>query len=326
VSIRERAKLIVDLLSDTNRLRDERKKSKLNRDKYGAAYSSAQGWKSSSTGASAGIDIDIEDEYFSGPSAGERGEWEDGESKWNDVDANDVDDFQFRPGQSRMKEPSSSAPTVPTTQGDWDPFGTVSPGGAKEDDWADWSAVKETPVQTNAWTSTPNLYQTPTPSIFGQPFQSQTVSMPPLVDFVGSATVISIPEPAPVPAPSVSQPDLLKPTPQTTSHPLISPVKPNDPWAAHSHLFDLTLSSKQDTFAPSPGKPLMTSGKPLGSTIGVGWGPNPYPAPTPTAFPAAGYVVSAYPAGYMTGYATGGAYPPTGVYQQPAQTTAQWGI
>eukprot|EP01123_Difflugia_compressa_P002322 TRINITY_DN1301_c0_g1_i1.p1 TRINITY_DN1301_c0_g1~~TRINITY_DN1301_c0_g1_i1.p1 ORF type:complete len:478 (-),score=120.38 TRINITY_DN1301_c0_g1_i1:224-1657(-) len=42
VSIRERAKQIVDLLCDTTRLRDERRKAKMNKDKYGTAYGSEQ--------------------------------------------------------------------------------------------------------------------------------------------------------------------------------------------------------------------------------------------------------------------------------------------
>jgi len=43
VSIRERSKIVMELLSDTVRLREERKKCKQNRDKYSTAYGSESG-------------------------------------------------------------------------------------------------------------------------------------------------------------------------------------------------------------------------------------------------------------------------------------------
>jgi len=337
ISIRERAKQIVDLLSDTNRLREERKKAKQNRDKYNAAYGSES------------------PEFHRRNFSNYRGEWDetefsrkirdntsgyiDDEDFGNNKNTQDFGDFEdVKPALPQTPVPPSSGAATETAN--WDPFGTSTTGKpsipATADDWDDFNPR---PIQSNlnwATATSPSISAT-SPSISAIPpvtatnFQntfpssSDTLGAPTIQTIFGTPTPLTTPtNPTTVPVSTgLGGVETLTVTPQKTAQPNLlraasSPAKSSDPWA-HSQLFDLSLSEKPGS-GPSPNKSIATSGKTLGSTVGSGWGTPSSNFVTPTVYTSTG----TYPTGFVPSVLYNGGV--TQVATSVPYTGSQWGF
>jgi epsin len=350
VSIRERSKQVVELLGDTVRLREERKKCKQNRDKYSTAYGS-ESYESRYHSGRGGSTWDDEDLGYS-----PRRTYP-GHNPHFDVTEDDFkDDFEQGPKRSvsAAKQPAAKPdddfepfvePTRPaqkpqTQQPTWDPFegtkgNTGNTGQTTVDDWEDFNP-RGAPPAANAWpqqpsTSQPNfnppavvnpfgigapiisnptnpVISNPTNPVISNPSNS-VISNPPNTGISTAPITSTIPSNLFVSqfnSNTPSNPQFNTNTPSTTletpknNPPQISPSKPNDPWA-NSHLFS-SLSSPPKTISAG-----TTSAKPLGATVGPGWGIATPPTTTTVPVTYATYPVNTgtYPVTYTT-------YPPSG--------------
>jgi epsin len=382
VSIRERSKQVVELLGDTVRLREERKKCKQNRDKYSTAYgneSYESRYHSGRGGSTWGEDEDLGysprrtysgNPHFDVTEDDFKDEFEQGPAKSRSVNASKQpakQDDDFEP----FVEPTRPAQQPQTHQPAWDPFEGQPKGGATAqttvDDWDDFNPRGAPPPANNAWQQQPT--QPNFSGLGGQPTQpnfsglgGQQPSQPnfsglggnagigigapiisnptnPVISNPANPVVSNPPNTGSAPINSTIPPNLFT-TPQFNSNtlpsnppatstqtpknnpPQVSPAKSNDPWA-NSHLF-ASLSSPNKTNSTSG----TTSAKPLGATVGPGWGISTPPT-TSTNVPVtyATYPVNTgtYPVAYTT-------YPPTNATSSmftttPAYTnTSTWGM
>jgi epsin len=317
LSIRERAKHVVELLGDTARLREERKKCKQNRDKYSTAYGnesyerpynrhsnttfeeedfSSRRTNSHKVSFNNLTDADFKDDDDYGTSSGKNQQPDD-------------DEFASFPAPTRQPKLNPPAPSNPPKQNPvnyppattqtaqpvaWDPF-SQAPTPSTNDNWEDFNP-------RGAPTQSPNLFEPISAVITPTPVNPVGPSIPNNPPSNGSNTLPpNLFNPLPSNSPSGSNnPPSLKLNQVTPS---ITP-KSNDPWA-NSHLFNLSNnpSSPRSTNSVNSG-----TAKPLGATVGTGW-PNATSGTTPatTTVPTVTY-----------------AYPPnvayTGAYTYPVAT------
>jgi epsin len=339
VSIRERSKQVVELLGDTVRLREERKKCKQNRDKYSTAYGSEsyEHRYHSRGGSTWGEDDDL--------SYSPRGR---SNNNQFDINEDDFKDDLDQPTKTRSvtstkpaKQDDDFEPFVEpkTQQPAWDPFEGQRGSTTKPtvDDWDDFNPRgNPPPASNNAWnTQAPGLgigapiitnpvISNPTNPIISNP-TNPIISNPPTTGISTAPISSSLPSNLFV-NPSYS--NTLPSNPPTSTletpknnPPQVSPSKPNDPWA-NSHLF-ASLSSPNKTNSTGGS---TTAAKPLGATVGPGWGITTPPATTTVPVTYATYpnmpVTGTYPVAYTT-------YPPTAnIYTTtPSYTnTSTWGM
>jgi len=365
VSIRERSKQVVELLGDTVRLRDERKKCKQNRDKYSTAY----GNEPVDYRYNSGRNPSFDDEDF--PNRRTQ------RTTFTITEADFQDDFKddtphkpipranTRPVQPQTEDdfepfveptvtPNVVAPAIPKansntnintgTQANWDPFSPApTPTPATPNNWDDFNPRGTTDPSISAWPSQPSRISPPInthPVIPSNPVgpsigvtntrvsntQSPTISANLFVNNANPPSNPILPSNNTIP-PNLfvnnansnlpSNPALSSSAPKTNTVP---PLKSNDPWAAQ-HLFNLSPSPRNNTTTSTS---TSTNAKPLGATVGPGWGiPNSTPNVPPAVYTYPNTINMTYPVTYAT-------YPvstTTNMFStQNYSNTSQWGI
>jgi len=345
ISIRERAKQIVDLLGDTNRLREERKKAKQNRDKYNAAYGSeasdfrrfpksSSEWDDGFSKRPTGSTGLSSDEYADDYNNNKRNSDDEEEEYNNNNKSKARDDFEEFVQSSPATPVAPPKPSVPSNS-NWDPFGiqTTAPSSGNTgapDDWEEFNprGQSQNVPQTFTWSSQPPTVPVPAPGPTISPFPSNptptTNNPPPSITalFPTSAPLPNDLTPTKFPqlpvSPVVDPGSPLKSSQPSFSSQPATPLKSSDPWA-HSKLFDLSLSDKTAATGPSPVRSPAVGGKTLSSTVGYGWG---VPSTTPATFTTPGYTPTypTYPAGLNPPAYTAN---PSGV--PPAISGTGWG-
>uniref|UniRef100_A0A6B2L355 ENTH domain-containing protein n=1 Tax=Arcella intermedia TaxID=1963864 RepID=A0A6B2L355_9EUKA len=344
LSVRERSKHITDLLQDTEKLRDERKKAKINRDKYNTAISNAD----PSFGRR--HDYEEEDPYVQSYTRRTASTTYKGNS-----DYADDDDFDFRDKRNRR----TSASKRPTNDEDeWEQF--EGPKSAAPVAAAPRPSLAAPHPQTPFPSLSPSVAPLPGPApqiglddIFFNPVPAAAPAPVPSTPaalpgqggvFVGSSTpqippgtFSLMPSNPPVQAPqqntktdifgglggttNAAQQIPTTGVPQTHQNPKAK----NEMWDAHKHLFNLgaindtakpaapgkALSSTVGTgnvFTNPPGTPLNATGT-MGMGVGVG---TPHPSAlgvgVGVGMPGTPYVLNPYP-GAVSPYPYGNVYP-----------------
>jgi epsin len=365
VSIRERSKQVVELLGDTVRLREERKKCKQNRDKYSTAYGNdSYDYRNSGRTSS---NSTLEDDDFPTNRHMNRASFSLTEEDFKDDDFKDdvapkrsstirtttkrvqpADDFGpyaepsvTTPNISNIPAkpnppPPTTHTTTTTTNPNWDPFSS-STNLATTQSWDDDFNPRQTTPNTSSgidiWPSQPPLISPPItnpgvstsnplgPSIRAPNIpnnQIPNLTTPVLNPSTGSTTNIPPNLFVNTPTPNIQPPS----NPGFSVNPSVNPktnqvppiLKPNDPWAAQ-HLFN--LSPRNNSSSSS-----TTTAKPLGATVGTGWGMPNTTSTVPVAYTYPPTMPVTYPVAYTT-------YPVAtpNMYSTPNYSnTSQWGI
>jgi len=365
ISIRERSKQVVELLGDTVRLREERKKCKQNRDKYSTAY----GNESMDYRFSGRVNPNFDEDDFPNRRI-QRTAFSITEADFKDEDFKDdtphkptptrpntrpvqpqpEDDFE--PFVEPTVTPNVVTPAIPKpnpnsnpntgNQGTWDPF-TLSPAPANPDNWDNFNP-RGTAPGISAWPSQPSLISPPinaNPVIPSNPI-GPSISSPNIKGSNTPSTAIPAnlfvnnTNPNPPSNPALPSNNTIPPNlfvnntnPNPPSIPGLSanapkntvpPLKSNDPWAAQ-HLFNFPSPRSNTSGVVVAGS---TNAKPLGATVGPGWGiPNSTPTVPPGAYTYPNTINMNYPVTYAT-------YPVTTTSNmfstQNYSNTSQWGI
>jgi len=342
VSIRERSKIIVDLLGDTVRLREERKKCKQTSEKYKIAF---QGNDQNPYMNQ----FDEEENTF--PTRFDKNQFSITAQYFQEIEKPPAGSIKTKktlpdPEEKEEFEPFSEPTSFPSTPAgfplksqEWDPFPSLSPPASSNlDNFNPRPVPNNTNTSSTVWPSqASNLISPPinsTPIIsYSDPIISPIISNPisPTIPTTQSPVSKTIPpnlfktsvESNTGTFTNTSSPIISTAPQESSKNNQVSPIKSSDTWAAHSHLFSNlsigTTTSPNKTTNSSNNTINTGGGKPLGATVGTGWPQTTTPPLTYTY----SVPVTTFPLGYST-------YPPSipsnMVSNQNYSNTSTWGI